>query len=141
MTTTEQLLLKTPATRPCVHRRAHEHGTVQRYQQDRCRCLACRVAIAAYRHRRHHQIGYGRWSAYVDARPVRAHVQDLMRAGAGRRTVAELADISPETLKRLLYGTQGQPPATRMLRRTATALLALGIGRRRPASQGRLWDA
>lgn len=139
MTAADELLLETPATRPCVHRREHRHGTVQRYNQDKCRCVPCRKAIADYRRSRRGPVGYGRWSAYVDARPVRAHVRDLMVAGEGWKAIAELAGISQQTVQRLLYGIHGQPPSVRMLRRTAGALLDLGIGRQRPSRSG-LWS-
>lgn len=139
MTAADELLLDTPAARPCNHKRHHDHGTVQRYNQDRCKCLACRSAIAEYNRSRRRQISYGRWSAYVDAAPVRVHVRELMRAGEGWKAVAELAGVSQQTVQRLLYGMRGRPPAVRMLRRTADALLDLGIGRRRPARPG-LWD-
>lgn len=139
MTTAAGLLLDTPAARPCTHRREHGHGTVQRYNQDKCRCVPCRKAVADYNRSRRRQVGYGRWSGYVDARPVRAHVKDLMRAGEGWKAVADLAGISQLTVQRLLYGTSDRAPTTRMLRRTADALLDVGIGRRRPARSA-LWD-
>lgn len=139
LTVAGELMLDTPATRPCTHRRVHQHGTVQRYNQDRCKCVECRKAVADYQRTRHHQISYGRWSAYVDATPVRAHVRELMRAGEGWKAIAELAGVSEQTVQRLLYGGRGRPPAVRMLRRTADALLDLGIGRRRPARPG-LWS-
>ena len=139
MTAADELLLDTPATRPCTHRRVHQHGTLQRYRQDRCRCLACRKANADYHRHRRREIGYGRWSAFVDAEPARAHVLDLMVAGTGWRSIAELAGLSETTVQRLLYGIPGQPPAVRILRRTADALLDLGIGRRRPTRPS-LWS-
>lgn len=138
MTAADELLLDTPATRPCNHKRHHDHGTVQRYRQDRCRCLACRKANTSYEQgRRAHVAAYGRWTAFADARPVRVHVLDLMQAGLRRADIARLADLSSDTLRRLL---DSAPPVQRVRRQTATALLGLGTGRQRPANQAGLWD-
>jgi hypothetical protein len=131
MNPADELLLDTPATRPCTHRRVHhEHGDIGRYNEDGCRCLPCREAKSAYATNRHRQIAYGRWSAFADAAPVREHVQELMRAGLSWKTVAERTDLSEETVKALLYGRNGAP-VTRVRNHTATQLLAVKAGRRR----------
>lgn len=134
LTVAGELMLDTPATRPCTHRRVHhDHGTIGRYAQDKCRCAACSEAKHDYDRNRKRQIAYGRWNAFADAGPVREHVRSLMRFGIGWRTVADHAGVSHETVKRLLYGkpTRGQPPTRRMLPRTADALLAVSFGRHR----------
>jgi len=135
MTATDELLLDTPATRPCVHRRVHRHGTLQRYRLDRCRCAHCRAANTDYLAHRLQLIAYGRWSAFVDARPVRAHVLDLLDSGMSRQGIAERARVSQDTVRRLTT-----TDVLRMRRRTASALLDLEIGRRRAGQRG-LWDS
>jgi hypothetical protein len=71
---------------------------------------------------------YGRWQPFVDAGPVRAHLKELAAAGIGRKHVAELAGISPATLRRL-DGLQPGRPATRHMRpETAQAILAIRPG-------------
>lgn len=128
-----ELLLDTPASRPCTHKRHHPHGTRGRYSQDRCRCVPCRTAALTYETNRNRQKVYGRWNAYADAEPVRRHVRSLMEYGIGWRTIAETAGVSHETVKHLLYGkpSRGQQPSRRVLPRTADALLAVTFGRRR----------
>lgn len=142
MTAADELLLDTPATRPCVHGGRHQHGDLQRYNQDRCRCLDCRKANAAYRRERREQTrtGYGRWSAFVDAAPVRAHVQNVMQeTGAGWRAIAARAQLTPDTVRRLLYGLNGGAPSRRLQRKTADALYAIPAGRDRPPPRPGLW--
>lgn len=135
MTVADELMLDTPASRPCTHRRHHEHGTPQGYRQDRCRCLDCRKANSAYENaRRAHVAAYGRWTAFADTRPVRAHVLDLLDGELTRESIARRANVSEDTIRRLL-----ETDARRMARRTANSLLSLGINRRRSASQGALW--
>lgn len=132
MLTTEpdELLLDTPATRPCTHRRVkHEHGTRGRALQDGCKCLPCRAASAEYQATRARAIAYGTWQAFADAGPVRTHVQGLMRWGLSWKTVAKRAELSEETVKALLYGRSGVP-VTRVRNSTARQLLAVQAGRR-----------
>jgi AraC-like DNA-binding protein len=135
MTAVDELLLDTPAARPCTHKRPHAHGTLQRYRQDRCKCVPCREANTRYEQgRRAHVAAYGRWSAFADTRPVRAHVIDLMDSGLTRHAIADRAHISEDTVRRLLVSD-----TRRMARRTANALLALETSRTRPTDQGGLW--
>jgi hypothetical protein len=79
---------------------------------------------------------YGRWSAYADVRPVRAHLVDLLNAGMSVQGIAERAHLAQKTIRRVL-----DPNARRMRRKSATALLGIKSGRRRPADQGGLWDS
>lgn len=131
MTDAGELLLDTPATRPCTHRRVrHEHGSEGRYSQDGCKCLPCRTAHAEYQAAHPAGAGHGGHLAYEDAGPVRQHVQDLMRVGLSWKTVATRAHLSEETVKALLYGRNGTP-VTRVRARTARQLLAVQAGRRR----------
>jgi hypothetical protein len=133
VTDVDELLLDTPATRPCTHPRAkHQHGTYMAYKSDRCRCRACAEAKGVYERDRYRRIAYGRWQAYADATEVRAHVEALMRAGMGWRSVAARADVHHETVKRLLYGNETTDgPATRVRNSTARKLLAVQADRRR----------
>lgn len=131
MTLDDELLLDTPASRPCHHPRAnHQHGTYGAYKSDRCRCRPCVEAKSAYDTGRYRQIAYGRWQAFADPEPVRAHVQDLIRAGLSWRTVAHRAELDDQTVKDLLYGRNGIP-VKRVRNRTARQLLAVKAGRRR----------
>lgn len=141
MTAADELLLDSPAARPCLHPRAnHQHGDLQAYRQDRCRCLPCREANSSYEHaRRTAPAAYGRWSAWLDARPVRAHVQDVMReTGVGWRSIAARAGLRTVTVRRLLYGINGDVPSRRVTRKTADALYAIPAGAKAAPRMG-LW--
>ena len=131
----EQLLLDSPAARPCHHTRVHhQHGTRQAYNQDGCRCLPCAEAASNYSDHRRRQMAYGRWAAFADGDPVREHIHNLMRAeGIGWKSVAARAGLSEPTLQRLLYGDHntGGKPAVRVRQRTADKLLALSPRRAR----------
>lgn len=73
------------------------------------------------------QQAYGRWQPWVDAAPVRAHVQALRAAGVGRDRIADLAGVPRSTMNGLLYGRPaiGQPPTQKMRPDTAAKLLAV----------------
>ena len=80
-----------------------EHGSRARYVAG-CRCLPCRAANARYASRRAVLRLAGRDNGIVDARPVRAHLRKLSRWGVGRRTVAELARVSPTVIQQIRRG-------------------------------------
>lgn len=73
------------------------------------------------------QQAYGRWQPWVDAEPVRAHVQVLRAAGVGRDRIADLAGVPRSTMARLLYGrpAEGQPPSRKLRPETAAKLLTV----------------
>lgn len=133
MTAAEQLLLPTPAARPCPHPRAnHQHGTLQAYKQDKCKCGPCRDASTAYERHRSQQKAYGRWQPYADAQPVREHVEALVRSGdIGWKDIARRAGVSVPTVRALLYG-RGRAKRTvlRVLLSTAEGLTAVTTGTR-----------
>lgn len=90
-----------------------------------CRCRVCRRANVAYESNRRRQVAYGRWQPFVDAEPVRQHVQRLRAAGMGQKRVAELAGISSNTIAKLLYGAT---PTRRVRPATAERLLSVTLG-------------
>ena len=73
------------------------------------------------------RIGYQ--CSFVDAEPVRKHVQDLRNAGMGTRTIAAEAGISRTALGRLINGSlyRGSGPTKRMHQRTAEAILTIAV--------------
>lgn len=134
----EQLLLDTPAARPCPHPRVnHQHGTPAAYHSDRCRCRPCVEANSAYTKHRNREIAYGRWNAWMDAGPVREHVRQLMGDGLTWRAIAERAHLSHSTVKQLLYGrpSKGEPPSVRVRRKTWTSLLGVTGPHQPPGEQ------
>jgi transcriptional regulator with XRE-family HTH domain len=111
------------------------HGTRARYAHGPgpgkgpgCRCGDCTAANRAAETKRSHAIRYGRWQPYVDAAPVREHLDALFAAGIGRRRVGELAGVSSGSLSKILYGARGRPPSRRVRPQTAAAILAVKPG-------------
>lgn len=83
-----------------------------------------------YYQQRERQIAYGRWEpVWVDAEPVRAHVQALRAAGMGSRRVAELAAVDRTRISALLNGRPGRStgPLRRMHRDLAARILAVPL--------------
>lgn len=110
------------------------HGTRARYvhgpgpgRGPGCRCEACTAANRRAASDRDRQIVYGRWQPYIDAGPAREHLQALSQAGVGWKRAAAAAGVSTGAVSKLLYGGPGnRPPARRIRRETAAAILAVG---------------
>lgn len=104
-----------------------KHGTYVGYKIHRCRCEPCVRANSRYRHHRKHEIAYGRWEPFVDAEPVRQHVERLRTQGLGWKRTAELAGVDRTVVELLLNGKpcRGKSPTKRVRKRTAEKLLAV----------------
>lgn len=114
--------------RECFHRYArHQHGTHAAYALDRCRCRPCKDAQNEYNARRERLQLYGRWTPYVDAEPVRAHIRALGEQGMGWKRVAKEAGISSGAMSKLLWGVQGKAQSRRVRKETAQAILAVQL--------------
>ena len=74
--------------RDCQHcGEPHRHGTRTAYVKDQCRCTQCRAANSAASKTAHRQRVLGRWAPFVDAAPVRAHIETCARpASASTRS-------------------------------------------------------
>jgi hypothetical protein len=101
------------------------HGTVTGRKYHRCGCLPCRVAISEYNRDAHRQKAYGTWQPFVDAEPVRLHVEKLRQAGLGRVQIAAAAGVDPTVVSRLLYSMSGRPRTTKMRPEMAAKFLAV----------------
>ncbi|MDP9820411.1 transcriptional regulator with XRE-family HTH domain [Nocardioides massiliensis] len=124
----EAAIDRTP--KPCHHKEAnHQHGTNAAYVLDKCRCYPCSAARAAQDDWRRRQKAYGRYTKYVPAEHVRAHVRDLMDAGMGLKRIVAVSGVSQGALWKLMYGKRQadgtQQPSRRVLRETAEKLYAL----------------
>lgn len=100
--------------RDCTHKTVHhEHGTLNAYKQDRCRCAPCTAASTMNERRRRLAEHLGAARGLLDAAPVRAHVKALQEQGLGYRRVAELAGVSAPTVLRITtrdpYRADGLP--------------------------------
>lgn len=68
------------------------------YKIDRCRCYRCSAIWSAYDDARSRSIAAGTWQPFMDAAPVREHLQYLRSNGVGLRRVGELIGISRSSL-------------------------------------------
>lgn len=106
-----------------------EHGTHAKYAVDRCRCDPCRLAQREYNRRRYRAIARpdGHWCPYVDAEPVREHIQWLASCGIGLKSLAKLAGVPHGTLSKLVYGdaARNMAPSRRVRPHTARRIMAV----------------
>lgn len=102
------------------------HGNAK-YHLENCRCLICCQAARDYDNNRRRAIAYCRWQPFVDAEPVRQHVQALGEFGIGWMRTARLAGVSTGGVSKLLYGDRprGLAPSKRVRPETALKLLAV----------------
>lgn len=104
-----------------------EHGTLTGYKIRGCRCRRCTDAQLRYNARRARLILYGRWQPFVDAQPVRDHVNALSEAGLGYKRVAALAGVSVTSVSKLLFGCAARDmgPTKRMRPEGAASIMAV----------------
>lgn len=108
-------------------RSSRPHGTLSKFKVENCTCEPCRAADRRYANRRSRLMAYGQWQPYVDADPVRAHVQKLREFGVGWRTLAKIAGVPTGSMSKLIYGDgpRGMAPSKRVRPSTAAAILAI----------------
>lgn len=106
-----------------------QHGTHAKYAVERCRCELCRVAQRDYNRNRIRQMSRpdGVWRPYVDAGPVRDHLEWLSTCGVGIKTVAKLSGVPHGSLSKVMYGDpqRGMGPSKRIRLATAERVLAV----------------
>lgn len=99
----EAAIDRTP--KPCHHKEAdHQHGTRAAYVLDRCRCRPCADANKEAESERIRLKAYGRYNKYVDAYPVRLHLQELKDYGIGLKQVSKVSGVSNGSLTKIWYG-------------------------------------
>lgn len=105
----------------------YAHGTLGAHQIDRCRCTPCMQACRRYERQRRRLMAYGQWQPYVDAEPVRQHVEKLRAFGLSWMRVAELSGVPRGSVSKLVYGDgpRGMAPSKRMRPKNVAAILAL----------------
>ena len=114
--------------RPCLHKQTqHQHGTHAAYALDGCRCAPCRTAHRDYSNSIAKAKAYGRWNPYVDAQPVREHIQGLLDQGMGLKRIIVVSGVSSGTTSKLMYSINGRPPSRHLRHHTAAALLAVQL--------------
>lgn len=108
----------------------YQHGSRAAYVIDHCRCFGCHVANADYEWRRYTGRLEDRW--HRDMQPIRNHIAQLRAAGYSTRTIADIANINRNQIMHILGKRGSRPPATRILKTVAAAILAIDI----PTSSG-----
>lgn len=106
-------------------RASHTHGQYATYVHHGCRCTDCREANNQLTRDRTRQKAYGRYR-FVDATPVREHVQALMNQGMGYARIGRAAGVHNSTMTYLIHGFGGadpRPPKKKIDRLTAEAIL------------------
>jgi len=113
-----------------------KHGTASAYVQGLCRCRPCRDGQAKRNRDRNRAKLYGRFeNQFVDAQPVREHLERLNAHGWGARTIADACGANRTQIRQLLYGrtpsemAEGRYPKPKHLgkisRATAERILAI----------------
>lgn len=103
-----------------------DHGTLSRYKHYGCRCTTCTDAYRAYQRTYNRKRAYGTWQPYVDAEPVRQHIQALRGAGIGIDRIAEHAGLNITSVSSLIYDLGSTHPRRKRIRpETAATLLAI----------------
>lgn len=106
-----------------------EHGSHAKYALERCRCDLCRQAQREYNRARVRAIARPdeTWCPYIDAAPVREHIEWLASCGIGLKSLAKLAGVPHGTLSKLVYGdrARGMPPSRRVRPFTAQKITAI----------------
>jgi transcriptional regulator with XRE-family HTH domain len=96
----------------------------------------CGWGNSQYEENRKRQIAARTWRPFVDAQPVRVHLAALRAAGLGTRRIAELSGVSCGAIRGVLHGYGDNPPAAKVRRETAQAILSLDVTKAQPAARG-----
>ena len=99
---------------------------------QRCDRKATRRGLChrCYENHRNRQKLYGRWETiFVDAEPVRTHIQALRDSGVGSRKMQELSGVSRTTITALMTGRpcRGTGPSREVYKDTADKLLSVPL--------------
>jgi len=102
------------------------HGYA-RYQCDGCRCYECGFAYSVYRENRTKAITAGTWQPWVDAEPVRVHVEFLQTCLMGLRSIAAAANVDRQRLVAIVNGRPGRGTGPQAKVRPALAAAVLAV--------------
>lgn len=87
-----------------------EHGTLSRYKHHGCRCDTCCNGYRAYQRTTRRRRGYGTWQPFVDAEPVRQHINALHNAGMSYASIAQAAGLYEATVTGFIYTLGAKAP-------------------------------
>jgi hypothetical protein len=128
--------------RDCTHPGLpHRHGTRVAYVKDRCRCAECTAANTAAQRAAERARALGQPSRYVDAAPVRAHIQRLRAAGLGYDQIAKIAHTSSSHVREIAQTSArsgGRGPLQRVSRALARRILAIAATPANRASHSKI---
>lgn len=103
---------------------AREHGTYAMAKRGGCKCGECRQAANRYSRRNSKERAAGR-SPLVDATPVRAYVEHLVRAGMTPRMIEDASNVHRTAIRVLLGTFPGRNQSKRVQRETARRLMSV----------------
>lgn len=69
-----------------------QHGDRLKYMAG-CHCNLCRAANTAYERQRKQAREAGDWNGLVSSAKARRHINNLSKAGVGRRSIAACSDV------------------------------------------------
>jgi hypothetical protein len=104
-----------------------KHGTNAGYRDGGKDCPGCCNAARIYNNRRRRARAYGQWDPWVDAEPIRAHVNNLRASGMGVKRIVEQSGVAYTVVQRLVWPIQGAELTQKMRPRNAAALLAVTV--------------
>lgn len=110
------------------------------YKIEGCRCYRCCLIRNAYDDDRRCRIIAGTWQPFMDAAPVREHLQHLRSNGVGLRRIEELTGIARSSLVLIVDSCADRKAREQVRTEHARAILGLRPGID-TASDGALIDA
>ncbi len=116
------------ATRTSSHRGGRPRPrTLSGAVHPKCGCPDCYAGHAREARDRHRQRAEGTWQPFVDAAPVRAHVEQLHADGLPYAQIGRLARVSIETIRNLRKQRAGAFITSQMRQEIAEALMGVQI--------------
>lgn len=104
------------------------HGTRVKYVIERCRCEPCRTANRVASRERVNAMRRPdeAWVPYIPAGPARRHIEALMAAGVGPKTIAKLSGVPHGAISKIVYGNYQTGRKSKRIRpETARKILAV----------------
>lgn len=95
------------------------HGDRLKYLAG-CKCMLCRAANSRYETSRAAARKAGDWNGIVSAKRARSHILKLSRAGVGRYTLSEAADVGATIIQDIRSGRK-----KRIRKRTEARILSV----------------
>lgn len=118
-------ILETPVRRVGAQQRIPAPKTLPGAIHRKCRCVRCRISSNALRREIDAEREAGTWQPFVDAEPVRQHVEALHDSGMSYAYISRVSGVSFETVRRLRGAYPGKPPSIQVRPDNAARLFAV----------------